>query len=262
MASDVSKAFADLAAAIRLRRVWIALAHQDIGDQHRRTALGPIWLLLNYLAFAGTFIFIFRGSGSSPTYVSYVATGLFIWLYIMEIIGTSASLFAREEGFIKGTALPLSLYVMRQTMQTVIRSGYAFGGCIVLLLVAGDPIPLGSLWAIPGIIVIIAVTPAVVTIFAFMGAFFTDSPYIVNNLMRVGMFMTPVFWVYEGTKGVRHIFYYYNPFTYFLEVVRIPILTGNLPVFALVFCCVVGVFCWVIALFLLGRFRKRLAFIL
>ncbi len=262
MASDVSKAFADLSAAIRMRRVWIALAHEDIGDQHRRTALGPVWLLLNYMAFAATFIFIFRSGGSGPGYVSYVATGLFIWFYIMEAMNESTSLFLREESMIKGTVLPLSIYVMRQTWRSVIRSGYAFAGCIALLLLAGDPIPLGSLWAIPGMIVIILITPAVVTIFAFIGAFFPDSSYIINNLMRIGMFLTPVFWSYEGSKGVRHVFYYYNPFTYFLEVVRVPILTGELPAYALLFCSGLGIVSWVLALFLLGRYRKRLAFIL
>ena len=262
MASDVSKAFADLSAAIRMRRVWIALAHEDIGDQHRRTALGPVWLLLNYMAFAATFIFIFRSGGSGPGYVSYVATGLFIWFYIMEAMNESTSLFLREESMIKGTVLPLSIYVMRQTWRSVIRSGYAFAGCIALLLLAGDPIPLGSLWAIPGMIVIILITPAVVTIFAFIGGAVSGSAYMINNLMRIGLVLTPGVWSYEGSKGVRHVFYYYNPFTYFLEVVRVPILTGELPAYALLFCSGLGIVSWVLALFLLGRYRKRLAFIL
>ncbi len=73
---------------------------------------------------------------------------------------------------------------------------------------------------------------------------------------------TPVFWAYEGSTGARHIFYYWNPFTYFLEIVRVPIITGELPGHALLFCSAVGIFSWVLALLLLGRFRKRLAFIL
>lgn len=262
MASDFSKALADLGAAVRLRRVWIALAHEDIGDQHRRTALGPVWLLINYIAFAATFIFVFRDGGSGPAYVNYVATGLFIWFYIMETINQSISLFVREEGMIKGTVLPISIYVLRQTMRSVIRSGYALAGCVVLLLLAGDSVPLGSFWAIPGMIVIILATPAVVTVFAFIGAFFPDSSYIISNAMRIGMFLTPVFWTYDGSKGARQIFYHWNPFTYFLEVVRAPVLTGELPLFALLFCSLVGVAFWVAALLLLGRYRKRLAFIL
>ena len=48
-----------------------------------------------------------------PNYPAYVATGLLIWFYMMEVITQSVSLFVREENFIKGTKLPLTVYVMR-----------------------------------------------------------------------------------------------------------------------------------------------------
>jgi len=51
--------------------------------------------------------------------------GLLVWFYIMETIVQSTSLFTREESFIKGTTLPLTVYVMRLTMESIIRAGYA-----------------------------------------------------------------------------------------------------------------------------------------
>ncbi len=261
MASDIDKAFADLGAAIRMRRVWIALANEDIGDQHRRTALGPVWLLLNYLAFAGTFIYVFHRGGDGG-YVPHVATGLLVWFYMMETISSSVSLFSREESLIKGTVLPLTVYIMRLTMQSVIRSSYAFVGCLVILALHGIAVTPGSGWAILGLLLIVAVTPAAVTIFAFLGAFLPDSQYIVNNVMRIGMFLTPVFWVYEGTGGVRHAFYYWNPFTYFIEIVRVPVMTGELPLRSLLFCAAIGIVAWLVAILLLGRYRKKIVFVL
>ena len=50
------------------------------------------------------------------------------------------SLFAREESFIKGTTLPLTVYVMRLAMQSVIRAGYALVGCLAILLLSGTPL--------------------------------------------------------------------------------------------------------------------------
>mgnify|MGYP001170045388 CR=1 FL=1 len=263
MASDVSKAFADLAAAIRLRRVWMALAREDIGDQHRRTALGPLWLLLNYLAFAGTFIFVFHGDPDDTAYVPHVATGLFVWLYIMETVNNGVSLFFREESLIKGTVLPLTVYVMRLTMQSVLRSSYALVGCLVILGLAGTPVTPSWGWSVLGILLILAVTPAAVTVIAFLGAYFPDSQYIVSNLMRLGMFLTPVFWMYDGTEGgVRHAFYYWNPFTYFLEIVRIPVMTGEVPLRSLLGCAGIGVFLWALAILLLAQCRKKVVFVL
>ncbi|WP_265519157.1 ABC transporter permease [Nitratireductor luteus] len=263
MFATIKSALADICAGLRMRRVWIALAQEDIGDQHRRTALGPLWLLINYLAFAGTFIFVFhRGDAGSANYAAHVATGLLVWFYIMETITQSVSLFVREESFIKGTTLPLSVYVMRLAMQAAIRAGYALAGCIAILLMSGVGISFAWIWSALAILLILATTPAAIILFAFLGAYFPDSQFVVSNLMRIGMFLTPVFWTYEGTGGVQHIFYYWNPFTYFLEIVRMPILSGSLPANAFLFCAAASLTLWAVALMLLGRFRKQVVFVI
>ncbi|WP_244509107.1 ABC transporter permease [Nitratireductor aquibiodomus] len=261
MQGTILNAVQDIRSGIRMRSVWIELAREDIGDQHRRTTLGPFWLLVNYLAFAGTFVFVFRRGGAGmENYGAYVATGLFVWFYIMETITQSVSLFIREESFIKGTTLPLSVYVLRLVMQCTIRAGYALVGCIGILLLSGIEFGLGWLWAVVGIVVVLAVSPAAIMISAFLGVYFPDSQFIVSNFMRIGMFLTPVFWTYEESTPVRHLFYYWNPFTYFLEIVRQPILSGGLPLYELGICVAIGLVLWAVALLLLGRLGKQVAF--
>src|SRR5690606_6468836 len=106
----LANALDDMAVGYARRRVWITLATEDIGDQHRRTTLGPLWLLVNYFAFAGTFVFVFNPNPSAE-FAIYVATGLLVWIYLSDTITQSVTLFEREESFIKGTNLPLSAYV-------------------------------------------------------------------------------------------------------------------------------------------------------
>lgn len=263
MHRTLSEALGELQAGFSMWRVWTALAQEDIGDQHRRTTLGPLWLLINYLAFAGTFIFVFhRGGSQGVNYPTFVATGLLVWFYMMETITQSVSLFVREQSFIKGTTLPLSVYVMRLAMQSVIRAAYALAGCLGILLLSGVAPSLAWAWSGLGVLLILAVTPAVITVFAFVGAFFPDSQFMVSNLMRLGMFLTPIFWTYDGAGGMQHIFYYWNPFTYLLEIVRVPILTGELPTLSFLFCVSAGLLMWAIALLLLGRYRRQIAFVL
>jgi lipopolysaccharide transport system permease protein len=258
-----SNAANDLVAAIRMRRVWVALASEDIGDQHKRTTLGPLWLLINYLAFAGTFIFIF-GNGDRPhEYPTYVATGLLVWFYLMEVITGSVTLFSREESFIKGTTLPLSVYVMRAALQTALRAGYSLIGCTIILLASGTLPAAPWLWSLLGVLLILFIAPAVILSFAFLGVFFPDSQYIVSNLIRVGMFVTPVFWIPNAnTRGIRAAFYHYNPFTYFLDIVRQPIVYGIVPVEAFWICLVFGAGAWILGMILLGRFRRQVALVL
>ncbi|WP_296742887.1 ABC transporter permease [Mesorhizobium sp.] len=263
MISALNGALDDIFRAMKLRRVWIALAQEDIGDQHRRTTLGPLWLLVNYLAFVGTFVFVFQPAGKDAAgYSAYVAIGLMVWFYLMEVISLSVPLFKREESFIEGTTLPLFVYVMRLTVQSAIRAGYAVAGCVVILLISGPALTPAWLWSLAGLLLILLATPALITVFAFTGAFFPDSEFIVGNLMRVGMFLTPVFWMYNGQGGVQEYAYHWNPFTYFLDVARIPILANEFPANAFSVTGLVALAVWAIALVLLGRYRRQVVFMI
>ena len=262
MFDSLRNGIADFGAAIQKRNVWLALAIEDIGDQHKRTYLGPIWLLVNYLAFAGTFIVVFGSRSPIPNFSIYVAIGLIVWLYISEVFTLSVSLFTREEGFIKGTTLPLSVYVLRQTTQSIIRTGYAVCGCIAIVLYSGATIQPTWLWSVLSMLLIFAATPAAVLIFAVMGAYFPDLQFIVTNIMRIGLFLTPIFWIDAGSGGLRSVIYFWNPFTYFIEIVREPIYSGTVPIDAYVICVPACAALWIGALIVLGLARRRVAFIL
>lgn len=258
----ITGALADIRAGIGRRRIWMALAAEEIGDQHRRTILGPLWLLINYLAFAGTFIFVFSPGGAGPAYATYVATGLVVWFYIMETITLGVGLFGREASFIRGTTLPLTVYVMRSAVQSMIRAAYALAGCIAILLLTGVAITPAWAWSALGVLLVLAATPATITVFAFAGAFFPDSQFIVGNLMRIGMFVTPVFWSHAGEGGLRTALYDYNPFTYFLDIVRVPIVDGSVPLTAFGVCFALMLTMWALAILLLGKLRRQVALVI
>lgn len=252
----------DIRRGISRRPVWLALAQEDVTDQHRLTLLGPMWMLINYLAFVATFVFVMRGKDGDAAYASYVAVGLLVWFFISELISLSVVLFRREESFVKGTTLPLTVFVMRLLTQCLIRSSYAVAGCIAILLFAGEWPDAYWLCALAGVFLVVAVAPAVIVGFAFAGVFLPDMQYLVSNAMRVGMFLTPIFWRYEGSSGIRHFFYHWNPFTYFIEIVRAPIVEQRIPWFEFSVCVAIGACAWVLALSAMDRFGKKVVFAL
>ncbi|MBB5210595.1 ABC transporter permease [Microbulbifer hydrolyticus] len=262
MIKTLHTAFADVRAAIKLKNVWVALASEDISDQHKRTSLGPLWLLLNYLAFAFTFIVIFERGQGIPNFQSYVSLGLLVWFFVSEIISLSVTLFAREEGFLKGTTLPLSTYAFRLMMQSTIRLGFTTVGCVAILAITGASLSIGWLYSAVGIALLLLIAPAIIICMAFLGAFFPDSQFIVSNAMRIGMFLTPIFWHPANSGGLRQTLYDLNPFTYALEIVRQPIITGEFQLFPFTFCASVGLVLWLFALLLLGALRKKVIHVL
>lgn len=262
MRAVLRSAVQDMTAGLRMRGIWTALAAEDIGDAHRRTLLGPLWLLLNFLLFAGTFVIVFGRGQTVGNYGAYVAIGLLVWLFISETISQSVNLFVREESFVKGTDLPISVYVMRQCTQSVIRTSYAAIGALGILLFSGTYPALPWLWSLAGVAWLLVTAPAVVVLFAVAGVILPDLQFVVSNLMRLGLFLTPIFWSHEGGSGIRTAFYHVNPFTHYLAIVRAPILDGELPVAAWGICLAISVILWLIAIPVLGKYRKQIVFLL
>lgn len=260
MRKILKSAFSDIRGGVRLRHLWIALASEDITDQHRRTRLGPAWVLVNYLIYIGTFYVIFGENPGIPNFTVYMALGMLVFQFVTEIITQGTSLYIREESFIAGTPLPLSVYVLRLTMQSLIRSSYSIQGCLAILLIAGMPITLSWLWSVVGIALLLVIVPPLIVVLATLGAVFPDAQFIVGNMMRVAMFLTPLFW--RSASGLRGKLYTWNPLTHFIEVVRMPIVEGVVPVHSQIVCLGIAGVLWIVAIFLLGRFRKKIVFLL
>jgi ABC-type polysaccharide/polyol phosphate export permease len=145
-------------------------------------------------------------------------------------------------------------------MQSLIRTGYAALGCLAILLIGGTPVTIAWLWSLPGVAILLLISPAIIVIFATAGAFFPDLEFIVSNLIRVSIFLTPVFWF--PSPGFHQLLYTWNPLTYFIEAVREPIVAGAPPIVALDICSLITLACWVMATVLLGGFRKQIVFLL
>ncbi|MEP9385684.1 ABC transporter permease [Mesorhizobium sp. KR9-304] len=254
------RGLADLGAALKLRGVWWALASEDVADSHRQTMLGPIWPLLNYLLFVGTLVLVLGNRAGSPNFVAYVATGMLVWLFISDVLSMSATLFAREENFIKGTVLPLSIYVMRQTLVISIRSFYALLGAVAVLLYSGFAVTPALLSVVPAVLLLLAAAPAVAVLFGIAGAYFRDFQFIVVNATRLLMFVTPIFWTDPGAGGLLGFLYYWNPLTHYIDIIRMPIVDGMVPLESWTAALSITAVLLAGALVALGKFNRQIVF--
>jgi ABC-type polysaccharide/polyol phosphate export permease len=260
MFESARRGLADLDAALKLKNVWWALASEDIADAHRRTMLGPVWPLLNYLLFVGALVLVLGSGAGSVNFAAYVASGMLVWLFINDVMSMSVTLFTREAGFIKGTVLPVSVYVLRQSMVIAIRSFYALLGAIPILLYNGMEFTPALLSVPLAILLLLLAAPAVAVLFGIGGIYFPDLQFVVVNATRLLMFITPVFWVHHDMGGMLSLLYYWNPLTHYIEILRTPVVEGVVPVNSWVVTLPLTAFLLVSALFALGRFNRRIVF--
>jgi lipopolysaccharide transport system permease protein len=233
--------------------LWRALASEDVNAQHAKSFFGPAWVLINYLLLVGTFALIFGSRGSDFNFTVYIAIGLFTWFILADSISLSVPLFTKEENFITGTTLPLFIYALRLFMQIVIRTSYTLVGCIIVVIFSGEEVTLLWLVSLLGLFLIFASIPAAIVVLAFLGLYLPDARFLISNIVRLGMFLTPIFWYPSQDYSTRVLISTYNPFSYVIKLVRDPIVEGQVPIEAFLFCSFVGLLLWIAALFLLGK---------
>jgi ABC-2 type transport system permease protein/lipopolysaccharide transport system permease protein len=92
-----------------------------------------------------------------------------------------------------------------------------------------------------------------------LSARFRDVPPIVGSIMQVAFFLTPIFWTPSSLPG-RALFVHLNPFYYFVEIVRMPLI-GKTPPLEL-WLVVIGIsfICFLVAMAFYPRFRSRVAY--
>jgi len=261
MVTWIENATADISAGWRKRAVALAFASEDVADTYRRTFLGPAWSVLSFLLFVGSIVLIVGQASGIPNYMAFVSIGLIVYLTMTEVLAESSNLFQREMAFIKGTTLPISIYIMRLTTRTIIRSIYPLLAALFLVLLDGVLPTASWIYSVLGILLMITSIPAAATVVAILGVIIPDMHFIVQNILRLAFFLTPVFWDHAGDR-IRLFFFYWNPFTHFITIVRSPMLSGDPALHSWMIALGISVFLWILAFVLLGKFRDRIVFLL
>ncbi|TGT79095.1 ABC transporter permease, partial [bacterium M00.F.Ca.ET.157.01.1.1] len=110
--------------------------------------------------------------------------------------------------------------------------------------------------AVPGFLVLSLNLLWIMLILAVLCARYRDMTQVMQNLLQVMMYLTPIMWMPRTLpEGISQRLLDLNPFYHLISVVRDPLL-GELP-FATswIACIVFAVAGWTVALLLFGRYR-------
>lgn len=256
----------DLAAALRLRRIWWRLGLQDIRRRFRRSVLGVGWIFIQ-LAVTIAALGIVYGhllGQDMRTFLPFLAVGLVLWGFITASVVEGGQAFVLSEGYIKQIGLPIQVYVFRAFVSITIASAISLSSYVVVALAYAVPIGWGTLWGVPGLLLMTAVGFLLALIFAHLTASFRDTPHLASTALQILFFVTPVLWPGELLRGRRVQWVVdANPLYHLLEVVRRPLLSSE-PAAMVDYLVTVGVLAVliVVAFVVVAAYSRRIVYLL
>jgi ABC-type polysaccharide/polyol phosphate export permease len=260
--SAAKRAFADLHAGLLQWQLWGLLGWQSIRERYRRSSIGPFWVTLSMALLIGGLGIMYSGlfALSTQDYIPYIAVGFIVWSLISGLITDGCACFFTSAPLIRQLPSPLSVYVYRSVWRNLLTFLHNSTILIVVFVIYG-------LW--PGAVNILLAALAV-AIICFNGVWFglllgtlsarlRDVPPIVTNLIQVAFFLTPIFW-HPNQLGERGFIVTFNPFAYFLEIVRKPLLSGSIDVIDWIVVAAITLVGSITAFLFFARYRPRIAY--
>lgn len=221
----------------RYRHFWLSMVKMDLKTRYRRSFLGVGWSLAYPILMTVVFCVIFGAWFNNPdwrTYGPYFLAGMTIFSFVRDSVLIGTSTFYRNESYIRQFPLPLTIYTLRTVLGAAVHFSISMAVTIVAVFVLRPEQGLKMLsvmWVlIPAIIMLFLFCWSISILSSYMTAFFHDTVQLVEVVFQILFFLTPLMYPMSMLvdRGLT-ILLKLNPIVVFLELIREPILSGELP---------------------------------
>jgi ABC-type polysaccharide/polyol phosphate export permease len=206
--------------------VWWAIAVDDVVARYRRTALGPLWIVLAQAAFIiGLYLLhrsLYAGGENQAQYLLFLSASMPVWALISNLLLDGSTSLLRAKGFIESYPLPMPIYVIRSTVAGLILFLHMLLVFIVVMGVTRTAPSVNMLLALPGLAIVMAFGLGITLLLAPLSARYRDLSPALSAGMNLMFVLSPVFWVPNAVQKTQ-VLLLANPFYHLLEVVRGPL---------------------------------------
>ena len=239
-------AMADIRRGMALWRLALALGWLDIRLRYRGSMLGPFWLTISTGVMVASLGLLYSTlfKMDLKAYLPFLALSQVLWGFLGVVVSEACTAFTDAEGIIRSVRIPFFVFSIR----TLTRNLIALGHNIVVIVVVFATFSIWpgweSLMTIPALLLWIVDALALTLLLGSFCARFRDIQPIVNSIMQIAFFVTPVIWKPEQLgPSAQKLFL--NPFFDLLQIVRAPMLGDDISrrvwvgalFYSLILCC-------------------------
>ena len=253
----------DVFASLHCFGLILMLGWQDVRQRYRRSSLGPFWITLSMGIMIGVISLVFSRILKAPLkeFLPFLAIGMIVWAFVTAVIMEGCNGFIAAEGIIKQLAIPMFVHILRLVWRNLIIFAHNIVILPLVFLVVGKPLSVVALLTIPAMLLAVLNLTWMALILGVICARYRDLPQIVNSLLQVVFYVTPIMWM-PGILSKQAGLYLLdlNPVFHCLETVRAPLLGVMPTTLNWLVSLVLAVLGWALALIIYGHYKRRIAY--
>ena len=199
------------------------LVKKEVTLRYKRTYLGFLWSLLNPLL-TGVVLFIAFNifmRFEVENFALFIMAALFPWTWFAASMTMSANTLISNVSLIKKVIFPKHFLLLSTIIAQLVNFIFSLPVLIGLTLFYGSAPSLNWLIGIPVLVVVqFAIIYGLSLLISIANAFFRDLEYLVNVLISLLFWMTPVIYPLEAVPEQFRLLLILNPVTYLIQAWR------------------------------------------
>lgn len=259
---DWSGAIKDVCDGVGRWPLWYQIGWIEIRRRYKRTVLGPFWATGSTAIFVGVlgFLWAHLWGVKIEEYLPYLAAGLIVWILITTTLTECCSAFISAEPILMQASMPYSVHIASLIWRNVLVFFHNMIVFLVVWLIYPRELDYSALFFIPGLVLLSANCLWFGIILSIITTRFRDVQTLVNSVLQICMFVTPIMWPADTLEGRKTLIVDLNPMYHLIEIIRGPLM-GN-PPSMLSWAFTIGLLLigWPIAIYFFARFRKRITY--
>lgn len=254
--------FLDLADSAHAWRLWTLLGWLEIRQRYARSKLGPFWLTVSMGVLVGALGVVYGALfGQKLTdYLPMVAIGLVTWTLFSSVVNEGSMAYINSANYIRQVRTPRLVYVLQVAWRNGVIFAHNFVIVAVVLAIFGVKSWLTLPLALPGLVLLLLNAVWMSMIAGLLSARFRDFPQIIGALMQVAFYVTPILFHGAMLSEQHRWIVTFNPLAYLIDVVRQPLVGVVPPATTWGVALGMGVAGSVLALWMTGRYHKRIPY--
>ncbi len=192
----------------------LVLVKKEFTVRYKRTILGYIWSVLQPLAMAMIYLFVFKliFKIKIPDYTLVILSGQFPWQWLANTFNASNNFFLGNSSLLKRVKFPRFLLVLSGCCNDMIHFVASLPVIVIFIFIYGRHPHLNWLWLLPLLLLVhICLTIGLALIAATLNMFFRDMERLTNIFTTMWYFGTPVVWTAAMVPAKYKFILYLNP---------------------------------------------------
>lgn len=259
-------ALKDFGKSIANIRLWSFIAAKNIQIQYRRNILGLFWLVISFgIPALGIGYVLSKLQGLALIeHLPHVMFGFVGWYFVSDCLTQGSRVLTRNRPMLLQAPMGRSVFALSMVVERFILLSVNLIVAAVLSSFFGWRITVEAFFIPVSILIILITGIGTVMFLSVICARIRDLAELIASVVRLAFFFTPIIWSTTSRQFSPDSFLAtaarFNPLTYFVDVLRMPML-GSIPdALTLTVSCSIAGLMMVLGLIAIQRGGRGIAF--